>query len=1127
MESSSVERPKAISSAPVPAPWAQGTQAEVKRQGDVFLVNAGNGCFSSGVDSFGASTDSSLGMFAPTACSTNNHSPQLDSLTALGLARTSVSRSRAPPVAVKLFVGRLPLTVTEDILCTLFNQFGPIADVVLIRDRHTNAFKGCAFVTMQSITDADRAIRHLDSAYVLDPALGGLQVKYAVGEAERLGLPGTSGSGAAAGVDQVKLFVGSLPPDIKEDALRDLFERFGRVEEVFLMKDEPGNGANLSGGAPRPGKKSRTGCAFVRFAYKEEAFFAISELNGKVIMPGSQRAMEVRFAENRRSSASAHGTTSASRTSSASASFLSILDCNVSDTPALGADGPEVGASSSFLRSQAEMERHARVDSLAVLGCLGEEQDFFASTSERMAMTAWLSLADRRRPVGWTASDSAVGTRCEAMREKRRSNLERNDEVRSKCGSIEDLFQTLGHLSLNGRGGEKPEAGHANQEVKQCEDAVIQTQSLSTAAAGAERQAQEGKPVRKQPSNPTHASTKDLPSGVWTAHGSRECQPPNTKEVEDCNAGSGSGSGGRTRAPSALDGEDHEIDIASLTAKLRLELAEFCTDENTSSTPSLPTSEAASGSATTFNHGCTSGCVSNELSACSSRCGGSAAGVDRDSCQHGTSLHEPCPSTYPSASVVPNDIHERISRNLMHPGGGALLPAALSADAFSISDVCVQATSSAAEALRNPQTENGDRLFPPDAMTWDTGHLPSLYAKADMRTSGQESLFSRRGDERSRDGMNRFLSGLRAQTGTLPQRGIGSQAHGPPGANVFIFHIPNEWSEHDLLTHFSVYGPVVSARIASDRLSGRNRGFGFVSFANGQAAAAAVTAMNGFQVNGKRLKVQIKKGEEQYAQNLRMTPAYNNCNDSTWLSTAASCSEPRSGVGDPSGNTPFLAVLGAPQRENGGGKKSHSSSTLDWLASEAKQRAAISAVPAFECAIQGESGTTTSALFEAALALRNISGREHSLHKCCPQEDAAAAAMLVATMRQPRMRRNQDSFHVAQPMPGEDADSTVDGLLPSSVSLYGSPAFCADTGSSQPSPAATESGGSPLGLSARHRPSAILPGPAYAMETTDAGYGHSGIGRWGVDRTKNMGDSAKHLLGPSRYDFVGASSRDV
>lgn len=49
----------------------------------------------------------------------------------------------------------------------MFSQFGPVVDLSLIRDRQDGggAFKGCAFVRMQSITDADRAIRHLDSAY--------------------------------------------------------------------------------------------------------------------------------------------------------------------------------------------------------------------------------------------------------------------------------------------------------------------------------------------------------------------------------------------------------------------------------------------------------------------------------------------------------------------------------------------------------------------------------------------------------------------------------------------------------------------------------------------------------------------------------------------------------------------------------------------------------------------------------------------------------------------------------------------------------------------------------------------------------------------------------------------------
>eukprot|EP00916_Digyalum_oweni_P015052 GHVL01024562.1.p1 GENE.GHVL01024562.1~~GHVL01024562.1.p1 ORF type:complete len:310 (+),score=53.83 GHVL01024562.1:319-1248(+) len=91
---------------------------------------------------------------------------------------------------------------------------------------------------------------------------------------------------------------------------------------------------------------------------------------------------------------------------------------------------------------------------------------------------------------------------------------------------------------------------------------------------------------------------------------------------------------------------------------------------------------------------------------------------------------------------------------------------------------------------------------------------------------------------------------------------------GPPGANLFIFHVPNEWTNEDLYSHFTLFGNVLSARIATDKSSGRNRGFAFVSFDDPCAAIESVQHMNGFQVignsqaSGKRLKVMIKKGEE-------------------------------------------------------------------------------------------------------------------------------------------------------------------------------------------------------------------------------------------------------------------------
>ncbi|KOB86690.1 hypothetical protein PFDG_02214 [Plasmodium falciparum Dd2] len=91
---------------------------------------------------------------------------------------------------------------------------------------------------------------------------------------------------------------------------------------------------------------------------------------------------------------------------------------------------------------------------------------------------------------------------------------------------------------------------------------------------------------------------------------------------------------------------------------------------------------------------------------------------------------------------------------------------------------------------------------------------------------------------------------------------------GPVGANIFIFHIPNEWIQTDLLSAFSPFGNIISAHIATERDTGRNRGFAFVSYDNVDSAINAVKYMNGFLAHKKKLKVTIKKGEEQYVQAL-------------------------------------------------------------------------------------------------------------------------------------------------------------------------------------------------------------------------------------------------------------------
>jgi len=84
---------------------------------------------------------------------------------------------------------------------------------------------------------------------------------------------------------------------------------------------------------------------------------------------------------------------------------------------------------------------------------------------------------------------------------------------------------------------------------------------------------------------------------------------------------------------------------------------------------------------------------------------------------------------------------------------------------------------------------------------------------------------------------------------------------GPDGANLFVFHIPNWCSNRQLFDLFTPHGSVISCRIFVDKISGRSRGFGFVSYDMRQGAQIAIEQMNGYELGHKRLKVEIKRSK--------------------------------------------------------------------------------------------------------------------------------------------------------------------------------------------------------------------------------------------------------------------------
>ena len=72
---------------------------------------------------------------------------------------------------------------------------------------------------------------------------------------------------------------------------------------------------------------------------------------------------------------------------------------------------------------------------------------------------------------------------------------------------------------------------------------------------------------------------------------------------------------------------------------------------------------------------------------------------------------------------------------------------------------------------------------------------------------------------------------------------------GPDGANLFIFHIPNHFTNLDMYRLFCQYGNLLSVRIMVEKDTGRSRGFGFVSYDSPESAALAIKELNGFAVS--------------------------------------------------------------------------------------------------------------------------------------------------------------------------------------------------------------------------------------------------------------------------------------
>ena len=77
--------------------------------------------------------------------------------------------------------------------------------------------------------------------------------------------------------------------------------------------------------------------------------------------------------------------------------------------------------------------------------------------------------------------------------------------------------------------------------------------------------------------------------------------------------------------------------------------------------------------------------------------------------------------------------------------------------------------------------------------------------------------------------------------------------------NIYVGNLSYDTTEDTLRTLFGEFGEVESARVITDRYTGRSKGFGFVEMTAEDAAQEAIGALNGKSVDGREIRVDKAK----------------------------------------------------------------------------------------------------------------------------------------------------------------------------------------------------------------------------------------------------------------------------
>lgn len=80
--------------------------------------------------------------------------------------------------------------------------------------------------------------------------------------------------------------------------------------------------------------------------------------------------------------------------------------------------------------------------------------------------------------------------------------------------------------------------------------------------------------------------------------------------------------------------------------------------------------------------------------------------------------------------------------------------------------------------------------------------------------------------------------------------------------NLFVGSLAYATTDDSLKAHFEQVGPVVSARVVTDRDSGRSKGFGFVEFESEDDNQKAIDQLDGKELDGRTINVSLARPKE-------------------------------------------------------------------------------------------------------------------------------------------------------------------------------------------------------------------------------------------------------------------------